>query len=326
MSFLSKNWAGLLVCLIISIISWVLGGFLPVVGAPVFAIFIGMILHPFLTSYTQLDAGLTYSSKKLLQYAVILLGFGLNISQVFAVGKSSLPVILSTISIALIIAFFFQRFFNLDTKLATLIGVGSSICGGSAIAATAPVIHAKEKEVAQAISVIFPTLGSWLHLSNEGFALFAGTAVNDTSSVTATASVWDSLYNTNTLESATIVKLTRTLAIIPITLFLSYWQSRQQGNNQGVKLKKIFPVFILYFILASLLTTLLTSFGVSNSFFSPLKQLSKFLIIMAMSAIGLKTNLIAMIKSSGKSILLGALCWIAIILTSLGMQLLIGIF
>ena len=337
MSFLSKNWAGLSVCLIISIISWVLGGFLPVVGAPVFAIFIGMILHPFLTSYTQLDAGLTYSSKKLLQYAVILLGFGLSISQVFAVGTSSLPVIISTISIALIIAFFFQRFFNLDTKLATLIGVGSSICGGSAIAATAPVIHAKEKEVAQAISVIFffnvlaalifPTLGSWLHLSNEGFALFAGTAVNDTSSVTATASAWDSLYNANTLEHATIVKLTRTLAIIPIVLFLSYyWQSRQQGNNQGVKLKKIFPVFILYFILASLLTTLLTSFGVSTSFFSPLKQLSKFLIIMAMSAIGLKTNLIAMIKSSGKSILLGALCWIAIILTSLGMQLLIGIY
>ena len=320
MSFLSKNWAGLLVCLIISIISWVLGGFLPVVGAPVFAIFIGMILYPFLTPYKQLDAGLTYSSKKLLQYAVILLG----------------PVILSTISIALIIAFFFQRFFNMDTKLATLIGVGSSICGGSAIAATAPVIHAKEKEVAQAISVIFffnvlaalifPTLGSWLHLSNEGFALFAGTAVNDTSSVTATASAWDSLYHTNTLESATIVKLTRTLAIIPITLFLSYWQNRQQDNNQGVKLKKIFPVFILYFILASLLTTVLTSFGVSNSFFSPLKQLSKFLIIMAMSAIGLKTNLVAMIKSSGKSILLGALCWIAIILTSLGMQLLIGIF
>ena len=224
----------------------------------------------------------------------------------------------------------------MDTKLATLIGVGSSICGGSAIAATAPVIHAKEKEVAQAISVIFffnvlaalifPTLGSWLHLSNEGFALFAGTAVNDTSSVTATASAWDSLYHTNTLESATIVKLTRTLAIIPITLFLSYWQSRQQDNNQGVKLKKIFPVFILYFILASLLSTVLTSFGVSNSFFSPLKQLSKFLIIMAMSAIGLKTNLVAMIKSSGKSILLGALCWIAIILTSLGMQLLIGIF
>ena len=172
MSFLSKNWAGLLACLIISIISWVLGGFLPVVGAPVFAIFIGMILYPFLTPYKQLDAGLTYSSKKkLLQYAVILLGFGLNISQVFAVGNLP-PVILSTISIALIICFLFPTdFLTWIQRLATLIGVGSSICGGSAIAATAPVIHAKEKEVAQAISVIFffnvlaalifPTLGSW---------------------------------------------------------------------------------------------------------------------------------------------------------------------
>lgn len=336
MSFLSKNGAGLSVCLVISIVSWYLGSFFPVVGAPVFAIFIGMMLHHFLTSYKQLDAGLTYSSKKLLQYAVVLLGFGLNISQVFSVGKSSLPVILSTISIALIVAYFFQRFFDLDTKLATLIGVGSSICGGSAIAATAPVIHAKEKEVAQAISVIFffnviaalifPTLGTWLHLSNEGFALFAGTAVNDTSSVTATASAWDSLYQSNTLESATIIKLTRTLAIIPITLFLSYLQSRQENNKQSFQIKKVFPLFILYFILASLLTTLLTSLGISSSFFAPLKQLSKFLIIMAMSAIGLKTNLITMVKSSGKSILLGALCWIAIILTSLGMQTLIGIF
>ena len=336
MSFLSKNGAGLSVCLVISIVSWYLGSFFPVVGAPVFAIFIGMMLHHFLTSYKQLDAGLTYSSKKLLQYAVVLLGFGLNISQVFAVGKSSLPVILSTISIALIVAYLFQRFFDLDTKLATLIGVGSSICGGSAIAATAPVIHAKEKEVAQAISVIFffnviaalifPTLGTWLHLSNEGFSLFAGTAVNDTSSVTATASAWDSLYQSNTLEAATIVKLTRTLAIIPITLFLSYWQSRQESHKQSFQIKKVFPLFILYFILASLLTTLLTSLGISSSFFAPLKQLSRFLIIMAMSAIGLKTNLITMVKSSGKSILLGALCWIAIILTSLGMQTLIGIF
>lgn len=108
MSFLSKNVAGILACLLISIVSWYLGGFFPVIGAPVFAIFIGMLLHPFLSPYKQLDAGLTFSSKKLLQYAVILLGFGLNISQVFAVGQSSLPVILSTISIALIVAYLFR--------------------------------------------------------------------------------------------------------------------------------------------------------------------------------------------------------------------------
>ena len=203
-----------------------------------------MLLHPFLSSYKQLDAGLTFSSKKLLQYAVILLGFGLNISQVFAVGQSSLPVILSTISIALIVAYLFQRFFALDTKLATLIGVGSSICGGSAIAATAPVIPClrKRKLRPSHLRYLFLQCLGCAHLSNprhlassihDGFALFAGTAVNDTSSVTATASAWDSLYQTNTLESATIVKLTRTLAIIPITLFLSYWQSREQKISKA---------------------------------------------------------------------------------------------
>ena len=109
--FLSKNGAGILACLLISFISWYLGGFFPVVEHLSLRFFAGMLLHPFLSAYKQLDAGLTFSSKKLLQYAVILLGFGLNISQVFAVGQSSLPVILSTISISLIVAYLFQRFF-----------------------------------------------------------------------------------------------------------------------------------------------------------------------------------------------------------------------
>ena len=106
-------------------------------------------------------------------------------------------------------------------------------------------------------ALIFPTLGTWLHLSNDGFALFAGTAVNDTSSVTATASAWDSLYQTNTLESATIVKLTRTLAIIPITLFLSYWQSRQQEKQAKPTTEKVFPLFypLLYPCLSPHYTT-----------------------------------------------------------------------
>ena len=339
MSFLSKNWAGLLVCLIISIISWVLGGFLPVVGAPVFAIFIGMILYPFLTPYKQLDAGLTYSSKKLLQYAVILLGFGLNISQVFAVGKSSLPVILSTISIALIIAFFFQRFFNMDTKLATLIGVGSSICGGSAIAATAPVIHAKEKEVAQAISVIFffnviaavlfPVLGNALGFdttSGNAFGVFAGTAINDTSSVTAAASTWDSMWNlgSETLNKAVTVKLTRTLAIIPITLGLSLIQAKKstKEGKQTTKfsLKRAFPMFILYFVIAAIITTVCVHMGVDAGVFQPIKELSKFMIIMAMAAIGLNSNVIQLIKTGGKPIIVGASCWCGITVVSLIMQ------
>ncbi|SDV98778.1 hypothetical membrane spanning protein [Streptococcus pyogenes] len=211
--------------------------------------------------------------------------------------------------------------------------------GGSAIAATAPVIKAKDDEVAKAISVIFlfnmlaallfPSLGQLLGLSNEGFAIFAGTAVNDTSSVTATATAWDALHHSNTLDGATIVKLTRTLAILPITLGLSLYRAKKEHDivtEENFSLRKSFPRFILFFLLASLITTLMTSFGVSAEVFHSLKTLSKFFIVMAMAAIGLNTNLVKLIKTGGQAILLGAICWVAITLVSLAMQLSLGIW
>ncbi|VHL90774.1 hypothetical membrane spanning protein [Streptococcus pyogenes] len=220
-----------------------------------------------------------------------------------------------------------------------LVGTGSSICGGSAIAATAPVIKAKDDEVAKAISVIFlfnmlaallfPSLGQLLGLSNEGFAIFAGTAVNDTSSVTATATAWDAIHHSNTLDGATIVKLTRTLAILPITLGLSLYRAKKEHDivtEENFSLRKSFPRFILFFLLASLITTLMTSLGVSADSFHSLKTLSKFFIVMAMAAIGLNTNLVKLIKTGGQAILLGAICWVAITLVSLAMQLSLGIW
>nr|WP_051069677.1 YeiH family protein [Streptococcus marimammalium] len=311
------------------------GGLAPLVGASVFAIFIGMFVNLFYKPSDSVQIGVRFTSKFILQLAVILLGFGLNLSQVLAVGKSSLPIIFATITTSLVIAFLLQKTLKLDINTATLVGVGSSICGGSAIAATAPVIDADDHDIAQAISVIFlfnilaalifPTLGDIINLSNDGFAIFAGTAVNDTSSVTATALAWDGIHGSNTLDGATVVKLTRTLAIIPITLFLSFYRLRQSQvsgliKRQGPKIGKIFPMFIIYFILASLLTSFLTQIGISTSIFNPLKQLSKFLIVMAMAAIGLNTHLIKLIKTGKQAIVLGACCWIAITLMSLGMQ------
>ena len=339
MSNIQRKIPGILICLVIALPAWFLGQWVPLIGAPVFAIFIGMLAGRFYQNGEQTNAGIAFTSKYILQAAVVLLGFGLNLSQVMSVGIRSLPIIISTIATSLLVAYGLQKWLKLDVNTATLVGVGSSICGGSAIAATAPVIEAKDDEVAKAISVIFlfnilaalifPTLGDLIGLSNHGFALFAGTAVNDTSSVTATATAWDAIHHSNTLDGATIVKLTRTLAIIPITLGLSlyrsYHSSKHGGTSQSTfSLKRAFPMFLLYFMLASVLTTVASALHVDVAIFSQLKVLSKFFIVMAMGAIGLNTDIVKLVKTGGQAIGVGAACWIAITCVSLAMQALLG--
>lgn len=283
------------------------------------------------------EGGVKFTSKKILQYAVVLLGFGMNLEVVMETGKQSLPIIICTITTSLVIAFVLHRVMHIPEKISTLVGVGSSICGGSAIAATAPVIDADEEEVAQAISVIFlfnilaalifPALGAAIGFSTtsgDAFGVFAGTAVNDTSSVTAAASTWDSMYHlgSQTLDKAVTVKLTRTLAIIPITLVLAVRRAKKAENQNGekVSLKKVFPFFILFFIGASVITTVAVAAGVPIESFQPLKELSKFFIVMAMGAIGFHTDIVKLVKSGGKPILLGMACWVGITAVTLTMQ------
>ena len=342
MEFWKKTAPGLLLCLLLAVPSWLLGHAFPVIGGPVFAILAGMIVTMILGHREVFQPGIAFTSKKILQYAVILLGFGLNLSEIAQVGLLSLPIICTTITISLVIAFVLRKYLNMPNNISVLVGVGSSICGGSAIAATAPVIGADDEEIAQSISVIFlfnilaalffPTLGNLLGMSNEGFGLFAGTAINDTSSVTAAAATWDTLHGTRgaVLNYATIVKLTRTLAIIPITLALAFWRTWQVKRGSSVSngtfaLRKIFPFFILFFVLASVITTIATVGGVDPDFFHPFKELSKFFIVLAMAAIGLNTNLIKLIKTGGKPIFMGACCWAGITCASLLMQHLEGL-
>lgn len=339
MKTVKKFAPGLVVCLAIAIPSWFLGKLFPIIGGPVIAILAGMLVALFWIPNDTFKPGVTFTSKKILQYAVILLGFGLNLSVILETGKQSLPIIICTIAASLLIAYVLHKVMHIDSNISTLIGVGSSICGGSAVAATAPVIEADDEEVAQAISVIFffnviaalifPVMGRFLGFdttSGETFGIFAGTAVNDTSSVTATASTWDSMWNlgSQTLDKAVTVKLTRTLAIIPITLVLALIQAKKKKTEDktgnSFSLKSVFPMFILWFIVASIITTVCISLGVEASVFSPLKDLSKFFIIMAMAAIGLGTNVVKLIKNGGKPILLGACCWAGVTGVSLVMQ------
>lgn len=337
METIKKNLPGVIVCLVIAIPAWLLGKQFEVIGGTVFAILIGMVIALFWKDQGKAKSGVTYTSKKILQLAVILLGFGMNLSSVLKVGGQSLPIIVSTIATSLIVSYILYKVMHMEANISTLIGVGSSICGGSAIAATAPVIGADNEEIAQAISVIFlfnviaalifPTLGGVLGLSNEGFGLFAGTAVNDTSSVTAAAAAWDGMHpGANTLDTAAIVKMTRTLAIIPITLVLAIRRTKKAGesaNGAKVDIKKIFPWFVLLFLLASVITTLVP---IPTAVVSFLKNASKFFIVMAMAAIGLNTDLVKLVKSGGKPIFMGFCCWVAIACVSLGVQHLLGIW
>ncbi len=357
MNWIKKNSLGIFLCIAIAALSSFLatlniGSFsLEIIGAPVFAILAGMIISlavPSLSGKESLKDGIKFTSKKILQWAVIILGFSLNLSTILKVGGKSLPVIISTISISLITAFVLMKVLKINKKTACLIGVGSSICGGSAIAATSPVIDADDEDVAQAISVIFlfnvlaalifPQFGHAIGLGSEGFAIFAGTAVNDTSSVTAAASTAEGIYGVDgILSSAVTVKLTRTLAIIPITLALAVYRTRQakkSGTQAGnFSIKKIFPFFILFFIGASVITTVVglipenafTAFY-NDSFVKFAKWLAKFFISMAMCAIGLNTNIVKLIKNGKKPILLGLCCWVAITAVSIGVQLLSGVY
>ncbi len=357
MKLTKKQVPGIVLCAVIAacatfLSSVNLGGIpFEVVGAPVFAILLGMIItliRPNLAGRDELASGIKFTSKKILQWAVIILGFSLNLGTIAKVGSQSLPVIVCTISASLITAFVMMKVLKMDAKVATLIGVGSSICGGSAIAATAPVIEADDSEVAQSISVIFlfnviaalifPTLGHAIGLGSEGFAVFAGTAVNDTSSVTAAASTAEGIYGVEgILSTAVTVKLTRTLAIIPITLILAtyrmYKAKNQGGEASGFDFKKIFPWFILFFVGASVITTVVGLTGesafsafYSGTFVATMKWLAKFFIAMAMCAIGLNTDIVSLVKKGGKPILLGLTCWVMIGLVSLGVQLLTGIY
>lgn len=343
MRFIKSSIKGILLCLGVAVPAWFLGRMCPVIGGPVIAIIAGMVLTVFIKDKSVFEDGVRFTSKKVLQYAVVLLGFGLNLNVILKTGIQSLPIICSTIATSLIIAYIMHRVLHIPWNISTLVGVGSSICGGSAIAATAPVIDADDDEVAQAISVIFffnviaavffPMLGKLLGFSSdsgEAFGIFAGTAINDTSSVTAAASTWDSMYGLGsaTLDKAVTVKLTRTLAIIPITLVLALIRARREKNTSGgnFSFKKVFPFFILYFIGASLITTIAVSCGINASVFEPVKELSKFFIILAMAAIGINTDIVKLIKTGGKPVILGLCCWTGITGVSLLMQHLLGIW
>lgn len=319
---------GILYALLFAIPAYILGLYFPIVGGPVFGILFGMLFAKKRRPQAT-ESGIKFTGKKILQYAIILLGFEMNLFHVVEVGEQSLYVMIFTLLAAFGAAFLMGKILGLDRDMTALVGAGTAICGGSAIAAVAPVIGAKDRDVVISIATIFffnvlavfifPFLGHTMGMSDAGFGMWAGTAVNDTSSVVAAGYA----YSHEAGAYATIVKLTRTLMIVPVCLFFALLMMRSAAQSgAGFSLKRIFPMFVLYFVLACIVnTTGILPAEVSHG----LGMLGKFSIVLAMSAIGLNTDLPSLLKNGTRPLLLGMVCWIAVAGTSLIVQHALGL-
>jgi uncharacterized integral membrane protein (TIGR00698 family) len=326
---MKKRLPGLALCVAVALVATGLGGLVPVVGAPVFGIVIGAVIAAFVKPGAVTDAGAAWSGKYVLQASVVVFGTGLSIVEVLQTGWHSLPVMLGTLAIALLGAWLIGRALGLDGDVRTLIGVGTGICGASAIAATQSVIRAKSADVAYAIGTIFtfnviavvtfPFIGRALGMSDHSFGLWAGTAINDTSSVVAASFSFSAAAGAYGI----VVKLTRTLMIIPITIALALLRRRRAARTIGevesgrVPWTRVVPLFLVWFLVA----VAVDSLGVIPSSWHPyLSQLGSFMITVALAGIGLGTRLGVLKQAGLRPLVLGASLWVLVALSSLGLQ------
>ncbi len=333
-SNLRQRAPGLLLAIGIGLLALLLGRWVPLIGGPVIGIVLGIVVRNLLSPGDRYTPGIAFAGKKVLQWSIIALGFGLSLDQVVKTGFESLSVTLVTMTVAFLAAWLLGRWLGVHDKLKILIGVGTAICGGSAIAAVTPIIRPDDHDTAFAISTIFlfnlvavllfPLLGHLMHLSDLGFGLWAGTAINDTSSVVAAGYSFSKTAG----DYATIVKLTRATLIIPVCLVLAFVvaarekrKHAQAGSVGQFSLASIFPWFILWFLVASAIRTAgLIPLAIQPS----IHLLAEFLIIVALTAIGLSANLRRMAASGARPILLGLGVWIAVAVSSLLVQWVIG--
>lgn len=324
---------GLLVALGVAVVATLLGRLAPIVGGPVFGILLGAVVAAAIPGLRApaLQPGYGVAAKPVLQLSIVVLGTGLSLSQVVRVGGESLPVMLGTLAVALFGAWLFGRLLGVRGNARTLIGVGTGICGASAIAATTAVISAAEAEIAYALGTIFtfniaavllfPPIGHLLGMDPHAFGLWSGTAINDTSSVVAASFA----YGGDAGEYGTVVKLTRSLMIIPIVIVLAVLEARKRAGGEfhlsRIPWRKVVPLFLIGFLAAATLDTLGL---IPESWHPALSFLGTFLITTALAGIGLSLRLSNVRKAGVRPLLLGAALWISVAVASLGLQAVTG--
>ncbi len=293
---------GIAICFAVAGLSVLVEQLVPggLLGASIVALFMGTIINSFFHP-SWIKPALKFTSKKILKGAIILLGASLSVNTIMSVGKMTFFVMIFTFAMCFGGGYFIRKLFKLNWKLSNLISAGTGICGGSAIAAIAPVIDAEDKDIAFAMSstflfdmvmvALYPIMGKALGMSDIAFGIWAGTSVNDTASVVASGYAFSEAAG----DFATMVKLTRTIAIIPTVLVFAWIGTRakrkelqQTSGGQKVNIVKIIPWFICGFLALAILNSVgCIPVEVSGI----MKQASKFLMVTALAAIGLSTSL-----------------------------------
>lgn len=339
LDLLKRYGIGIAMTAALALIATWISGLIPahLISGSVFALLIGMLLNPVVSRWTGIKPGIGFVSKRVLRAAIVLMGVTLSFSQVLRVGAYSLVVMCFTLLAAFGGGYLLGKAFGMDWKLSGLISAGTGICGGSAIAAIAPTIEAEDRDVAYAISatflfdvlmvILFPIAGRYFGMTDMGYGLWAGTAVNDTSSVVAAGYAFSDAAGAYSV----IVKLTRTLSIIPTVLIFSAINARAKaGQTAGsggaqardkVRIGKIFPYFILLFLgVVAIKSTGVIPAGAASAIASA----SKFCMVMALGAIGLKTNFKELARSGAKPMLHGFIISALVVVVSFLVQLALG--
>ena len=319
---------GVAICFAVAGVSVFLEELIPggLLGASIIALFMGTAINSFFHP-VWLKPALKFTSKKILKAAIVLLGASLSVSTIMSVGKLTFFVMIFTFGMCFGGGYFIRKLFGLNWKLGNLISAGTGICGGSAVAAIAPVIDADDKDIAFAMSstflfdmvmvALYPLMGKALGMSDIAYGIWAGTSVNDTASVVASGYAFSEAAG----DFATMVKLTRTIAIIPTVLVFAYIGTRTKQKElkatekgKKVNLMKIIPWFIGGFLLLAILNSIgcipVTVSGI-------IKSTSKFLMVTALAAIGLGTSIADFRKAGLKPMFYGITIDTLVTLTAL---------
>ena len=318
---------GVAICFAVAAVSVLLEEVIPggLLGASIIALFMGTILNSFFHP-KWIKPALKFTSKRVLKLAIILLGASLSMATVVSVGGQTFFVMIFTFAMCFGGGYFVRKLFGLNWKLGNLISAGTGICGGSAIAAIAPVIDADDKDIAFAMSstflfdmvmiALYPLMGKALGMNDIAYGIWAGTSVNDTASVVASGYAFSEAAG----DFATMVKLTRTIAIIPTVLVFAWVGTRikkkelQAQGGGKVNILKIVPWFICGFLALAAAKSL---GWIPANVSALLKTASKFLMVTALAAIGLNTSLLDFKKAGLRPMFYGITIDTLVTLTAL---------